>query len=166
VSDVWMTLTPSELSNCWDVAVQRSIWIMRENRQQPTYGSSRLWRERIAKDVLSCPTEYAVAKWTGQYWHGAEPYDPDAPDVGQDIEVRATHHETGRLLVHDADHDDRRFYLVIPHPTNPFRYRIVGWLWGVEAKQRQWWRTDVREPCYLAPQPSLHDAVRLFTHAG
>lgn len=109
------------------------------------------WNEHVEGALA----EAAVAQWLGQQWGiGAR----GANDVGA-YQVRSTHYASGKLIVHKHD-ADAPYILVIALPRA--RYRLAGWLWGVEAKQPRYW--DAPQPgryAYCVPQRDLHDMERL-----
>lgn len=148
-----VTLSWPEMEHAWDVGLRRLARGIREGAQ-PRYGAPNELAPRMAINVASCPPEYAVAKLTGEFWHGPEPFDPTAPDVGADIQVRHTDLRHGCLLTHPEDKDHERFYLVTD-TDDPTTFLVVGWLWGGEAKQQHWWRTNIRHPAFLTPQNML-----------
>jgi len=95
--------------------------------------------------------EFVVCKHLGLYWTGAIPANETAGDAGRH-QVRATTRSAGCLIVHPEDPDDVPFVLVTgTAPT----FRIAGWITGGDAKQTQWWRTDVRNAAYFVPQAAL-----------
>lgn len=108
--------------------------------------------ERTMTDFLGCMAELAACKARGLYWTGAAGL--GAADAGP-VDVRATEHAGGHLILHDADPDDRPFLLVVCRPP---RFMLAGWLWGREGKSPRWWRTDVRQPAYFVPQSALRPA--------
>lgn len=96
--------------------------------------------------------EIAAARMLGLSWRpgGA---DVAYGDIGK-IECRTTHHRNGHLLIY------RKEVEKVPH--SPFlhivgeypRYRLVGWIWAVEAQRLGLWRiTD--PPAWWVPQPRL-----------
>ena len=95
--------------------------------------------------------EALVAKVTNQYWHGGTHERKAVADVG-DVEVRHTHRENGCLILSNADHDNRKYYLVVgTHPN----MKVVGWEWGCNVKQKFYERELEAGKCYMMPQNKL-----------
>lgn len=72
-------------------------------------------------------------------------------DVGP-FQVRTTARMNGSLIVHERDPDDAPFVLVTGRVP---RFVLRGWLYGREAKDSRWWRTDTGRPAYFVPQSAL-----------
>lgn len=110
-------------------------------------------------DIEAAAAEMAYAKARNLYWPGLVD-DPKAlpGDVGI-AEIRQTANPEGHLLLHDDDHDDRPYVLVIGQTPE---FRIVGWIWGRDGKQRHWWRADTGRPAYFIPQGALHEFAQLL----
>jgi hypothetical protein len=98
--------------------------------------------------------ELALAKWQGVYWSLTTFAKRNDGDVGKD-EVRTTHHENGRLIMHPEDSDDRKYWLVT---GSMGEYQIRGWLYGRDGKQERWWADPAknRRPAYWVPQEELN----------
>jgi hypothetical protein len=112
--------------------------------------------EALNNDFLGCLTEPLVAEATGLPWCGVlKDKWKKLPDVGDDIEVRATEHiKTGSLILRPTDDPGRRYILsLVELPIVWLR----GWLYGFECQHPQWWGTKgtSRDPCWWAPQPAL-----------
>lgn len=95
--------------------------------------------------------EKLVARETKSYWIGALNHKDSGADAGP-WGVRHTPLESGSLLLHPADADDRTFILVVG--LAPYQ-RIVGHIKGAEGKLEEFWRTDVRHPAFFVPQSAL-----------
>ena len=147
----FVELSWPELEHAWDVGLRQRANAIREG-QAARYGASAAPGDALAMSVLSCGPELAVAKWTGEYWRGPEPYDPLAADVGRDIQVRSTDRANGCLICHQCDADEHRFFLVVG--TMP-AFRVVGHILGRDAKRPDHWRTDVSRPAFFVPQYAL-----------
>lgn len=85
----------------------------------------------------------------------ADRRDPDVGGPGG-VDVRATHHEHGRLLIKRSDAAHRPHVLVVVHPGY---CRIVGWCYGLEARRQELW-VDAWG-CYAVPQIKLRDPMTL-----
>lgn len=96
--------------------------------------------------------EALVAKHTGKYWHAVSANFKDMPDAG-DLEVRHTRYANGAILLHETDKDDRKYVLVAGLWPN---MRIVGWIWGRDAKQQKYWKDGIDRPCFWVEQSELN----------
>ena len=107
-------------------------------------------------DIEGLLAEAAVAKAVGVYYApitGA--LDTTLGDILPGVQIRSTKYDSGSLLVHDSDHDDHRFILVTGASG---KYRIAGWCYGREGKDKKFWKTYKGRSCYWVPQ----NALRVF----
>ena len=106
-------------------------------------------------NVLATATEQATAALTQKVWH---PLDESGnpSHIGENIRVRGTSHEDGRLLVFDADDDDDLFVLAVWQPSAPNQVKFKGFLLGKSAKIERY-RADFGSgrAYYAAPQSDL-----------
>jgi hypothetical protein len=107
-------------------------------------------------DYVGCCGEIAVAKWRNVYWNGG--IGRAAPgDIAPRVEVKATLLPHGRLPVYRDSPQTSAFILTtVTLPT----VNLIGWAWAKEAKRPEWWRTDLRAPCYLVPQHRLRPMIK------
>ena len=104
-------------------------------------------------DIEAVAAEMAAAKGLGLF-HGLadSAADDRAGDIAPGVQVRHTRRQNGSLICHDRDPDDHRFVLVVGSlPT----FRVVGSIMGAKAKDKRFWRTDVRTAAYFVPQSEL-----------
>lgn len=115
------------------------------------------------EDVIGLYAEYAVGKYLNCHvpfvFEGWE--DKSIPDVGTLYEVRSSLHQKGRLILHEADRDDRVWVLARPWEmmeNGGVSVRVGGWVWGFEGKREEYWgrHQGFREECYLVPHTALH----------
>lgn len=112
---------------------------------------------RWGNDIEGAAAEYVYARHTGQKWNALpDPADRLRGDVGH-VQVRATEHMHGGLVLHDSDADDAPFVLVVGSmPT----FHIVGGIVAAAGKDRKrYWRSDWKRPAYCVPARDLR-AVR------
>ncbi len=128
----WVTLEEHELLYAAMGGCQRRIKAMRKGRQQ-YHGADdredRLWQ----LDVIGALGECGVAKALRLYWTPAtdRPLTSLEGDVSH-VQVRSTSYKTGHMLVYEYDDDDAPFvFCIVKEPW----VKIVGWLYGKEAKQ-------------------------------
>jgi len=140
-------LTPAEMLIAAQVGIQRQVQNLK-NGAKPAYGAGRDndWQLNI-EGALG---EMALAKFLGVYWDGkGEMRDPDVGNV----DVRTTPKPNNRLILHTADPDDRRFYLLTGYNGE---YIVRGSIMGWEGKHDKYW-TDpgTGRPAYFVPQQAL-----------
>ena len=92
--------------------------------------------------------------WTGNLG------DLSADDVLTE-QVRTTYHPSGRLLTHEDDADDRRYWLVRATRLSSLDFEVEGWMLGRDTKQKQWWSDPQRKGrwAYFVPTRALHTDV-------
>jgi hypothetical protein len=132
-------------------------------------------RKSLKDDLMGALAEAILALYTHQVWHATVgQFQGQMPDVGDDIEVRYTHHPNGRLLLRPGDSLDRRWALVtgpfppewralIRTPLRPHHrpaeisLTLHGWLPGAEVATPELETAPApdRPPCWAAPQRIL-----------
>lgn len=124
-------LEPHEIERAAKIGVDRSVQNITEARL-PRYGagSSPAWQLSIEGALA----EAAVAKYLDVPWDGALG-NYEAADVGP-LQVRATEHTDGALIVHPDDKDDAIFILA---RGSQGEYELAGWIWGESAKHKFFW---------------------------
>lgn len=104
-------------------------------------------------DIEGLLAEAAVAKALGCYYAPVTgSLDTTLGDILPGVQIRSTKYDSGSLLVHDSDHDDHRFILVVGASG---KYRIAGWLRGEDGKKKKFWKTYKGRGCYWVPQTAL-----------
>jgi hypothetical protein len=123
----------------------------------------KVLKDSLGIDVQGATGEFVVAKAFGLEWDGKIKNYQEWLKwrlVGHDVsglEVRFTRHRGGSLIVHPKDSDNSVFVLVIPK-SFPFEYEIVGWCYGHEGKQKDYWKdVGYGRPCFYVPQKKLKD---------
>lgn len=122
--------------------------------------------ERVEREIVGAIGERAMCKAYGLEWaHRVGRFHQDG-DVGHQIEVRATKHEDGHLIVREADqvNPDRWFFLVTgiaPVVTirGAARARTVFGhgrrCRGTGGKQDQWWLHWSKLPYLAGPRRAV-----------
>lgn len=113
--------------------------------------SVRGLRERWADGIHGLMAEIALSRALNLPWtpggmkisHG---------DVGNVLEVRATEHRAGHLLIYTEDKDSSVFALMIGHYPE---FRLAGYIVGIAAKKPEFWRDNADPPCWWVPQSSV-----------
>ena len=103
------------------------------------------------QDIESACAEMALAKFLNGFWTGLGSV--GNADAGI-WESRWTFHvDRGGLIVYPRDSDNKRYVLLDGFAPD---YRLIGWLWGHEAKQEKWWQEKMQY--WLVPRGELRDA--------
>jgi hypothetical protein len=147
-----VTMTAEDAISAASVATLQMVRKIAKQRNGDHGGrSDRSMRERWADGIHGSMAEIALShalnlSWTPGGMHISH------GDVGSKLEVRATEHSTGHLLIYKADNDASLFVLMVGHyPV----FRIAGCIKGAAAKQEEWWRTEKDPPCFWVPQNAL-----------
>lgn len=97
--------------------------------------------------------EMAYAKARQRYWNGSVNTFQTGGDVGA-VQVRTRSRDNYDLIVRRNDRDSDAFVLVVGKSG---KYRVVGWIYGRDAKRDEWLKTyGDREPAYFVPQSALN----------
>ena len=140
-----LTPTEGELHLAGSVGVLRMIYAIRTGRKRrPGINDEDAGP---VQHILGAIGEQALARYLGVFWSGTIGTVHASADVGGCYQVRATERQSGKLIAHDDDKDEQPFVLarvLLPD------VHLVGWLWGHEAKQSKFWRTDVPYPAFFA----------------
>jgi hypothetical protein len=151
-------------------AGMRQARAIKLNRVGSDHGSvsDRNIRERFADSLMGEIGEMATAIAL-QLPHTRGGPKVEEGDIGHGIEVRATHHKNGHLLVFEKDGNEKPFVLAIPDfQQSGISVSMEGWMYGKDAKQKQYWR-DSDVGCYWVPQSDLNPIDNLIqkidTHA-
>ena len=116
------------------------------NRYQPSM--EQIWGAQIEGALA----EQALAKGLNKYFSGKGEFGQS--DLDEDIECRATSWPDGRLILHDADKDEARYYLLVGEVGH---YRIIGSLYGWEGKKKEYLDdpNQTGKSAYYVPQSEL-----------
>lgn len=129
-------LTLAEFLDATEVAVER----MRASAKQCLNHANvrpRNTLTRLHDDALGACAELAVAKWLGIPWtRSVGTYHREA-DVGEDIDVRCTDREHGRLILRESDQPYRWFVLVTGSPPNMM---LQGYIRAEDGMRPEWYR--------------------------
>jgi len=143
-----VTLTPWEMLLAAQAGVMRQVENCKKGRT-PYHGAGTQndWQLHIE----GCLGEYALSKFLGIHWSGKG--NLRAPDVGTvDVRTASQNHHT--LILHDADPDDRTFWLLCGING---QYNVKGWITAAEGKQKCHWKDPgTGRPAYFVPQSALH----------
>lgn len=151
---VFVQLTPSQIFQGAMVGVMRQCHVIQAGRNHTRGETTKNDWQRHVDGALA---ELAVAQYLDLFWDGKVGL-ITAGDVGS-IEVRTTHHVSGRLIVHDDDPDDARFVLVTGCNGT---YDLRGWIAGMDGKRDEY-RDDPKggRPAYFVPQDRLRPMTEL-----
>jgi len=142
---VTVVFTWSEVRLSAVKGVDRNLRALYKGRRR-LFGRDSGWDENI----IGALGEDAVAKHLDRYPSRGPELDYEG-DVGH-VQVRATTHPLGRLIVKREDADGAAF--VLARVTEPVVV-LVGWLYGHEAKRDQWWEPTAHSPAYFVPEHAL-----------
>lgn len=149
-------LTPTELYVAGAVGTIREVRAY-QSGDQTLHGQHA--GDAWGAHLQGAASELAVAKHLGTYPAEALQRDRHAGDVGR-FEVRATAHQSGRLIVHPDDPADRAYVLTIGYDGT---WRVAGWLYGHEAQSERYWSdpTGKGRPAFFVPAGDLHPMASL-----
>jgi hypothetical protein len=133
-----MTLRPFRLTTLLEAAkVAELRWLEARAiglNSATTYHSD--YCEIMGRDITGILGEMVVGRRFDKTYLPAVNTFHGKADVGEDIEVRATEHLNGSLIVRDNDDPARRYVLVICDPMQGFE--VKGWCYGYEAMTDEW----------------------------
>lgn len=154
MNGVDVTLTWTEVRFAVHAGVARQMINLAKGRRD-AYGASsdNGWQLHIQGALGEC----AIAKLTNRYWTGNVGDLDYGGDVGP-IHVRTTARHDGRLIMHDEDPDGGVFVLVTGCPPV---LRVMGWMFGWEAKQPTYWENFNGRPAFFVPAIALHPIADL-----
>jgi hypothetical protein len=137
-----------EIAHQWDVVQGEEVYKIKWGQKQV---------KTLDDTIQGVCCEMAVAKALNI------PYDGDIGivggfDIGGKYEVRGTGYASGCLLLHPED-KEAPYILVIVSET---AFDVVGWIMASDGKKPEYWRTDVRYPCYFVPQVKLKSIESLI----
>jgi hypothetical protein len=154
--------------SCLELHKARSVG-QRRNKENRSVDRTdgKVLEDSLEIDVLGAEAELAVSRflnipWDGRFFRDAQwlKWRKGGHDVGP-IEVRATLHKTGRLIVHPKDDDDAPFILV--RASRRPIFDIVGWQWGGECKKEEYWQdVGYGRPCFYLPNNKLRPVKELY----
>ena len=126
--------------------------VMERSRDHDGF-SHRKWRTRWGDLCFGNLGEIAVARTLSLPWTPSTGLYIKHGDIANKLEVRATEHEDGHLLVYPSDPVDHPMLLVVG--TYPHFVIAGGLSRVVHGKEKRWWRDDSRPPAWWVPQESL-----------
>lgn len=156
-----INLTEEEKEYAISIALKRNEVHRKANRKD-----GKVLSDSLEIDKLGALAEYAVAKALGKMWTGCF-FEIDDwykwREIGDDVaglEIRATKHKNGRLIVHPKDKQYAKFVLVVAY--NELQYELKGWAYGLECQRQEYWKdVGYGRPCYYAPQEILRDITTI-----
>ena len=116
------------------------------NRYQPSM------EQICGAQIEGALAEQALAKGLNKYFSGKGEFGQS--DLDENIECRATSWPDGRLILHDADKDEARYYLLVGEVGH---YRIIGSIYGWEGKKKEYLDdpNQTGKSAYYVPQSEL-----------
>lgn len=96
--------------------------------------------------------EMAYHKWRNQYYF-SNSGTFKGPDAGTNVQIRATEHNNGSLIIRNNDNPDHWYVLII---CEVFTFRIAGYIKGRDAQQGRFWKSPNNRPgAWFVPQSEL-----------
>ena len=152
--NITITLTNSEYKAAVDCANMR-MFTSNEAGWNNASVQRRTHAKRMQDEIVGACGEIALCKHMKMFWSPSVNTFHAIPDVGSNIEVRATDQENGSLIVRDNDADDRWYILVTGEPPT---MTIRGRIKGSAAKQTQFLRDPHSlRPAWFVPQNALFE---------
>lgn len=155
-AEVWVTLSLTEMLNATNVGTVRHYESAQRNSKE-SGGFKEDEFSGLQIHIQGALGEVCVAKVLDLYFDGSvNTY--SKPDIGKNIQVRATLKHDGFLRVvkdDKKDNPDHYYFLV----TGYAPYLCVrGWMKGSEAKsnEKHFWSMGGRPPYFFIPQSELH----------
>lgn len=156
-----ITLTDTEIALATEIAQKRN-----QSQREAGRPDGLVKGSSIDRDIEGALSELAVSKALGLPWSGKwlpipvwDKWKHEGNDVGK-LEIRSTGLPTGRLILHPTDKDHSPYLLVLSHDKPTFK--LVGWIFGIEAKSSRFWCKHVPRPCYMIKQDLLRDMDSLI----
>jgi hypothetical protein len=146
-------LKTSELVFAAQIGVKRQLDAL-ENTRKTRFVPSGWWDVHING---ACG-ELAVARALNCFWCGGHFRSRDVAEY----QVRTTHHQTGRLTIHDDDNNNDIFILVIGDGRTRV-FDIVGWIKAIDGKRPEYW-VEMQSGTwdFMVPQSALHPFEELL----
>ena len=140
------------------------------NRKGGQLDGRRMNSDPIFPDLIGAKAELAVAKGLGLPWDGKlfshqewQYWRRHGHDVGP-VEVRATAHYNGRLIIKKSDDDYSPFVLVRTNMEPNFY--VVGWQWGIVGKKPEYWENVGHGFSFFVPRNKLRPIKSLIEGLG
>lgn len=144
-----VNLTAIEVEICKLVAETR-YKTSREMGLSGSYGSI----PSIDIDISGAAAEMAVSKYLDCYWQaGINTF--HAADIGTEIQVRATKHQAGKLILRNRDNPEHVYFLVVDMMPS---FKIAGYVEGKKAMNDKYLTNFgilSRPSCWAVPQEEL-----------
>lgn len=138
------------------LAAQAGVMRTVQNLVQGASGAHGAATDDWSMSIEGALAEWAASKALGIHWPGKGQM--RGADAGN-LQIRSTRHDAGHLMLHPGDRDEDVFVLMVGRAMT---WQPKGWVRAEEGKQQQFWRTDMRSPCFMVPQEQLHPMVTLL----
>lgn len=149
-------LSYQELILCSTQAAMRQAQACRGGVVGSDHGSTskRQVKQRLGDKILGEIGEKALAQALElPKTSSADPF--GRGDVVDGLEVRATEHKGGHLLLYDSDPNARFFLAVVDFTPGEIRVSLPGWILASEGRKPEY-KGDGDPPCYWVPQSALN----------
>jgi hypothetical protein len=142
-----INLSASEMMLAAQAGVMRTV----ENLVRGAQGAHGSAVDDWSMSIEGALAEWAASKALGIHWPGKGKM--RGSDAGS-LQIRSTKNPNGCLALHESDKDGDTFVLMV---GSGMEWQPKGWIPAHRGKQQQFWRTDIRSPCFMVPQSELND---------
>jgi hypothetical protein len=112
--------------------------------------------------IIGTIGEIAFAKFADRFFIPQVNTFHGVPDCFENIEVRSSDKHK-YLITRNDDEPDRKYVKVM---TNGNAALIVGWLWGEETRQDEYFITEEgKRDCWMVPHSQLRQPNTIFANA-
>jgi len=126
-------------------------------KSKPAYGADHSLNWQIA--IEGVIGEWIISRMLGIEWHGKGVL--GGPDVGEDLEVRTSAYNNGRLILHPfdgkrGDDPNRIFWLVTGSQQT---YFVRGWIRAADGQRQEFWTNPTGKKgrdAFFVPQSELN----------
>jgi len=154
-----VTLTWPEMQLATNVGMLRQLSALQKMRPD-RYDKGANGLGPFEKHILGAQSELAVAKLLNVFWSGTIG-EIDKPDLigrdGERLQVRSRSRGDGELILHPADLDTDKFFLVCA--TGPQTFNVAGWLFAADGKRQEYWRENAPWPAFFIPASLCHPVI-------
>jgi hypothetical protein len=103
--------------------------------------------------VTGAVGEFVASLAVGVPWRGPGQFRGEDLAGGHQLQVRATEHRNGRLILHPDDPDECPFVLAT---GGPLEWTVPGWVYGGDGKADDYWPgPHPQRPAFYVPQDRL-----------
>lgn len=151
----WIKLTKEEFLIGTMIGSYRNMRANKNNKKDAHGFEDDGWEAHIEG---AC-AEIAAYKLLGVFWSPSIDKQKEPGGDGGYYEVRRRSKQDYDHLIRTDDAAARIHIMVVGEAPS---FRVVGWIWGHEARQDRWWKNHGnRGWAWFVPQGALHDMSEL-----